>query len=242
MSGKDRAQHEIEHGKWLASGDAETTWGWGSPAGQKRAEKRGAAIIAAGGLKPAVSALELGCGTGLFTQMFAATGAQITAIDISPELVEAAKKLNPNVKFIVGRFEDLPSAPQYDAIIGSSVLHHLELDEALKKSYQLLKPGGVMAFAEPNLLNPQVAAERSFLRERFFRYVSPDETAFVRGSIAKTLRSYGFTDVQIKPFDWLHPAIPKKMIGFVEGIGRTLESTPLLREFSGSLLIYCQKA
>jgi 2-polyprenyl-3-methyl-5-hydroxy-6-metoxy-1,4-benzoquinol methylase len=237
----DRASHEIEHGKFLAAGQAESIWGWGSAAGEVRALKRARKIIAAAQLDPGVHALELGCGTGLFTQLFAKTGAHITANDISPELIELAKKQNPGVDFVVGRFEDLAESKPYDAVIGSSVLHHLELDEALQKTQQLMRRGGRFAFAEPNFLNPQVFAERTFMRKAL-NYVSPDETAFIRWSLARKLRSFGFTEIKITPFDWLHPAIPKGLIKLVEGVGGLLEKMPVLREFSGSLLISAKRA
>ena len=32
LEGMSRASHEIEHGKWLAAGDTEWIWGWGTPA------------------------------------------------------------------------------------------------------------------------------------------------------------------------------------------------------------------
>lgn len=236
----DRALHEIEHGKFLASQGAEETWGWGTPAGKRRAAKRAAKVIAAAKLGPGVRALELGCGTGMFTQVFAATGAQVTGNDISPDLVEIAKRHNPGVEFVCARFEDLPASRPYDAVIGSSVLHHLELGPALTKSFELLKPGGHFAFAEPNMLNPQVFAERTFLRKAL-KYVSPDETAFVRWSLAATLREHGFVDIRITPFDWLHPAIPDRLIEFTEAFGALVEQVPAAREFSGSLLISCKK-
>ena len=125
----------------------------------------------------------------------------------------------------------------FDAVIGSSVLHHLELPAALEKMFALLRPGGVLSFAEPNLLNPQVCAERNLRFLPCFRYVSPDETAFVRWTLARTLRTIGFHHVRIEPFDWLHPATPRPLIPVVRGLGWTLERLPLAREFAGSLCI-----
>lgn len=235
-----RALNEIEHGKFLASQGAEATWGWGSPAGKRRAERRAALVASAANLGPGKTAIELGCGTGMFTQVFTASGAQVTGNDVSPELIELAKEQNPGVQFICSRFEDLPASTTYDAVIGSSVLHHLEIEQALAKSYEILKPGGHFAFAEPNMLNPQVFAERTFLR-KLLAYVSPDETAFVRWPLARLLARHGFVDIHIKPFDWLHPAIPQPLIRPTEAAGRVLEALPLVREFSGSLLIHCLK-
>ena len=236
-----RAQREIEHGKMLAAGESEAIWGWGTAAGKARAERRAALVVAAAGLRRGDRALELGCGSGNFTQVFAATGAEITAVDISPDLIEIAKRNVPTAHFVCARFEDLPSEENYDAIIGSSVLHHLELDAALAKCRELLKPGGKLSFAEPNMLNPQVFAERTFLRKQL-SYVSPDETAFVRWQLAAKLKRFGFEGIRIVPFDWLHPAVPKSLIGIVESVGKVTEKTPFIREFAGSLLISCVRA
>lgn len=234
------AIHEIEHGRMLASSGAEALWGWGSPAGQHRAERRGAMVAAAAKLRAGISVLELGCGTGLFSAKFAETGALVTGIDISPELIEIARKKVKNAKFVCGRFEDAGFPEKFDAVVGSSVLHHLNISAALDKSRQLLVPGGRLAFAEPNMLNPQIFAERTFLRDRLAS-VSPDETAFVRWRLAHLLREHGFVEVSIQPFDWLHPAVPIRLVPSVKWVGNLLEQIPLVKEFAGSLIIRCKK-
>lgn len=241
----ERYAHEIEHGKFLAARGAEETWGWGSPAGQQRAMRRGQLVAEAAQLAPGVRALEIGCGTGLFTRLFAKSGAQILAVDISADLIDLASRYEftyQNVSFRAIPFEDqtLMTAGPFDAVIGSSVLHHLEVVNALRRIFELLKPGGTLAFAEPNMLNPQVAAERSFLRP-LFKSVSPDETAFVRWSLARKLAAIGFVDIHIKPFDWLHPATPTQLITLVQRVGRIVERIPGLREFSGSLLVSAKR-
>ena len=58
-----RAEHEINHGKWLSERDAESVWGWGSPAGRLRARHRADLIAEGAGLGPGLTAVELGCGT-----------------------------------------------------------------------------------------------------------------------------------------------------------------------------------
>ncbi|MBL7205244.1 MAG: methyltransferase domain-containing protein [Desulfobacteraceae bacterium] len=239
----ERAKHEIEHGKMLAMGDTEAIWGWGTPAGQQRSKRRGALLSKAAGLGPGVRTLEVGCGTGMFTEMFTETGAEIVAMDISPALIEKAKtrKLPPEqVQFLCQSFEDVELQGSFDAVIGSSVLHHLEISPALAAIYSLLKPGGIMAFAEPNMLNPQVFAERTFMR-RFLYYVSPDEIAFMRCSFKRQLEQAGFDDIEITPFDWLHPAIPETFIDLMSAVGRLLEKIPIVRELSGSLIISCRR-
>ena len=87
------------------------------------------------------------------------------------------------------------------------------------------------------MLNPQVFLERRFHYLPVFSYTSPDETAFVRWRLAGKLREAGFEQITITPFDWLHPATPRPLIGLVKAIGRAIESIPAIREFAGSIYI-----
>ena len=233
-----RSKHEIQHGEFLAAEDVELAWGWGTPAGRARATRRAQLVAEGAQLGPGVYALEVGCGTGMFTEMFAQTGAQLVAVDISPSLLEKARARglpSSQVQFLEKRFEDCNVEGPFDAVIGSSVLHHLELASALSKIYELLKPGGIMSFAEPNLLNPQVFVERTF--RKWFPYVSPDETAFMRWRLRGDLIRAGLEKIEVTPFDWLHPATPASMINSVRALGSCLERVPLLRNFAGSLHI-----
>ena len=246
-----RARHEIAHGRKLAAGGAESMWGWGTPAGRLRADRRCALIAEGAALRPGTTALEIGCGTGHFTERFAATGARIIAVDISPDLLElaAGRRLPADrVRFLDRRFEDVRCddpdlagwAPRgFDAVIGSSILHHLDIDAALPAIQGLLKPGGRLSFAEPNLLNPQVLMERKL--RRFFPYVSEDEWAVVRWRLSRDLRRAGFDRIAIDPFDWLHPSTPPALIPLVGGLGRFAEGVPGLREFAGSVFIRARR-
>lgn len=234
----NRSEHEILHGEKLAEGNTDLIWGWGTPAGRLRASRRAKLIIDAAQLNSSSQILEIGCGTGVFTEHFAQTKCSITAVEISETLLIKAKERKypyANVRFLNQRFEDSITNGPFDAVIGSSILHHLELETALLHIHKLLKPNGIMCFAEPNMLNPQVFAERKF--RGLFPYVSPDETAFVRWTLKGTLQKFGFIYIEIMPFDWLHPLVPEKLINFVIGIGDLLEKVPIMREFSGSLLI-----
>lgn len=243
----NRAANEIAHGRMLAGAESEAAWGWSGPAGHSRARRRADLIVSAAGMHPGRTILEIGCGTGLFTAHFAATGARIVAVDISPHLLaKAIERQLPaeHVRFEQRCAESLEpgdpafqawAADGFDAIVGSSVLHHLDIPAAIETCKRLLAPGGRMVFAEPNLLNPQVWMERRF--RSWFPYVSRDETAIVRWQLQRQLERTGFSNIVITPFDWLHPATPAPLIRVVAGAGRVFEQIPGLREFAGSVLI-----
>jgi len=230
---------EVEHGKNIAA-NAEMIWGWGTPAGLSRAERRADYLISMATVKPGKKILEVGCGTGIYTEKLAKTDADIIAIDISPDLLAQArdKIKSPKVSFLESDLENLPfSDENFDAVVGVSILHHVNVIMALKEIRRVLKPGGSIVFSEPNMLNPQVALERNIPFIRKALYNSPEETAFLRWRLAKLITDAGFSEISIRPFDFLHPLTPKPLIKIVEYLGIIIEHIPILREFAGSLLI-----
>lgn len=239
----DRIQNEVQHGEKIAN-NAVNIWGWGTPAGKARADRRASYFIQRGDIIAGKKVLEIGCGTGEFTKRIAQTGADITAIDISPDLLEIARKTIPNltVGFRVQNVEKLDFEDgSFDVVIGSSILHHLNLNPALKEVYRVLKRGGGIVFTEPNMFNPQIWLERNIPFIRKLTNNSPDETAFIRWRLKKELMNLGFKNVSIRPFDFLHPFTPSVLILFISSIGSIVEKIPLAREIAGSLLIYASK-
>jgi SAM-dependent methyltransferase len=231
------------HHRELAGQDTEAIWGWDSPAGRRRADRRGHLLAARAGIGPGRRVLELGCGTGEFTCRVAPSGARLVALDLSPDLLARARaRVGEGARFVRGNAEVLPfPAGRFDAVYGCSVLHHLDLDATLAEVRRVLRPGGRLAFSEPNLLNPQVLLmfKVRALRGRFG--VSPDEMAFTRGRITRTLRRLGFTGISVRYFDFLHPAIPGALLSLVEPPLRALERVPVLRAIAGSLLIDAER-
>jgi SAM-dependent methyltransferase len=237
---KINGNEEVFHGQRLAQRDPERIWGWGTPAGKARAQRRADWISQKALLGPGKLIVEIGCGTGLFTEKFVQTGAQVMANDISSDLLAIAetKEISrERVRFIAGRFEDWEIAGPFDAIIGSSVLHHLDVKATLAKIRKLLKPGGIMVFAEPNMLNPIIILQKNipWLKERMGD--SPDETAFVRWGVKRLLESAGFSEIEIVPRDWLLPMTPLRWIPFLQKVEPYLERMPLIKEMAGSLYI-----
>ncbi len=179
----ERNKHEIEHGRLLAGQGAESFWGWESPAGKVRAQRRARLIlsrIASGNNK---SYLEIGCGTGDFTRLLSQSGASITAVDISKDLTTIARRNlldYPKVVVITSSFENLNKESTFDTVIGSSVLHHLDIQPALAHIFNLHVPGGILSFAEPNKLNPQIMIQKNIPWIKKKMGDSPDETVFFR--------------------------------------------------------------
>jgi len=238
----NRITKEIQHGRFLAKHGAEEIWNWESPAGRQRWQRR--VQMLSGHLRLGMTVLEIGCGTGYFTRELTRRGADIVAIDVSPDLLEIAKAKYsaPNVRYEIQNAYSLTYADaMFDSVVGSSILHHLEIEEALREIYRVLKPGGTVYFTEPNMLNPQIAMQKNipWIKRRLGD--SPDETAFFRWPLRRLLEQTGYRDVRIDPFDFLHPKTPVPLIDRLNALGRFLENMPGISEFAGSLYIRAVK-
>jgi SAM-dependent methyltransferase len=105
---------------------------------------------------PSIQILEIGIGTGWFPILCKARGLSCKGLDISPQLVEYAREygrrcgVEPNVE--VANIETCElGQEQYNLIIASSVFEHVEnWQEAMRKVYVALKPGGVLFFESTN--------------------------------------------------------------------------------------------
>jgi ubiquinone/menaquinone biosynthesis C-methylase UbiE len=238
-----RKAAELAHGRAIV-GRAVRVWGQHSAAGQARVRRRSMLLREAAGLCPTAQALELGCGTGEYTVLLAGTGATMAALDISAELLDAARarRLPAAVQFLRGDAERLPFPDgRFDAVVGNAVLHHLRLDAALREIRRVLRPGGRCAFTEPNMLNPQVAVQKNVPPIKRWLGDTPHETAFIAGPLAGAFKRAGLRPERVRPFDFLHPAIPDGTVKAVRRLEAVLESLPLVSHLAGSLLIVARR-
>ena len=239
---QERIAKEIQHGRFLAEHGAGEIWNWESPAGKLRWARR--VNMLSKHLAPGMRVLELGCGTGYFTRELARSGAEIVALDVSPELLEIARAncSAPNVRYEIQNAYDLSySDAVFESVVGSSVLHHLEIQDALREIYRVLRPGGTICFTEPNMLNPQIAIQKNVAWVKRKLGDSPDETAFFRWPLRRLLEVTGYREVRIDPFDFLHPKTPVFLVNRLNSLGRFFESVPVISEFAGSLYIRAVK-
>jgi ubiquinone/menaquinone biosynthesis C-methylase UbiE len=236
---KERLISEIKHGEKIQANPGDV-WGWETPAGKLRWKRRVQMLTES--CQQGDKILELGCGTGYFTREISKLPCEVTAIDISPALLEKARSQVSNVKFLI---EDAHNTTfpdgVFDKVIGSSVLHHLEIEKAIEEIYRVLKNGGSVYFTEPNMLNPQIALQKniSWLKKRMGD--SPFETAFFRWKLIDILTKKGFKNIQVTPFDFFHPSIPRSLFFILIPFCFFLEKIFLVNQFSGSLFIRATK-
>jgi ubiquinone/menaquinone biosynthesis C-methylase UbiE len=238
-------ENELAHDKKILA-NAEKVWGRAGEAGKRRLERRAKMVIDYCQLGADKKVLEIGCGTGTLTEVLAKTGATVVATDIFPEFLKAVEGkigVNSNVSYKIADAETLEgfADASFDAVVGLSILHHLDVDKTLSNIYRVLKPGGLMAFAEPNMLNPQIALQKNIPPLKKVMGDSPDETAFFRWSFAKKIKTSNFSSNTVVPFDFLHPIIPNFLAAAVDKLGLVLEKIPFIKEIAGSVFIGAKK-
>ena len=81
-------------------------------------------------LRPTDHVVEIGCGLGRMTRALAARAGGVTAIDVSPEMLERAQRLNPNLSTVAWTAGDgttlagIPDASA-DACMSHVVFQHI---------------------------------------------------------------------------------------------------------------------
>ena len=93
--------------------------------------------------------LDVGCGTGKATTLFAQRNFQVLGIDIGEELIALARRNTskfPNVSYQVSSFEDVDLQPQsFNLIVSAQAWHWLDPAKAYEKAHNLLKNQGQIA-------------------------------------------------------------------------------------------------
>jgi ubiquinone/menaquinone biosynthesis C-methylase UbiE len=147
--------------------------------------------------------LELGCGTGDLSLQLLRRGARLTAVDVSPRMVEVARQRAPEAHFMVAPAEDtgLPSE-SFDRVVGKWVLHHVDVAAAAAEVRRLLRPGGRAAFFENQDRNPLLRAARGRLwGSRRLNWVgTEDEHPLGRDDFAALARAFDSVELAYPSF------------------------------------------
>ena len=104
-------------------------------------------VLAAGGGAVA----DLGCGPGRVTAHLAGLGLDVSGVDLSPGMVDVARRAHPGLRFAVGSLAalDLPDAGLGGALLWYSLIHTPPERQpaALAECARVLRPGGVLVLA-----------------------------------------------------------------------------------------------
>jgi SAM-dependent methyltransferase len=115
-----------------------------------------------------LDALDLGCGHAMASVVLARAGSRVTAVDLSAGyLAEGRRRAEANgvaVTFVHADAARLPFADRsFDRVWGNAILHHLDVADAGREVWRVLRPGGVAVFCEPWGENPLLELARRWL-------------------------------------------------------------------------------
>ncbi len=150
-------------------------------------------------LPPGATVLDVGCGPGWLTEYFARMGYRATGVDISPDMIDIARRrirqlafprggLGVEASFVVMDSEAFDLGQQFDAAVIYDALHHFADERAvLRNVFAHLKPGGRLFLKEPLEHHPD--APETQMEVAQFKVL---ERGFSRETLVSGLTEVGF--------------------------------------------------
>ncbi|SFF09816.1 class I SAM-dependent methyltransferase [Spirosoma endophyticum] len=153
-------------------------------------------------VKPIDRVLDLGCGSGIFSNYLAEKGCIVTGIDGSEAMIALCnqKKKVVNVRYVVQSLP-LPDPAKYapqDVVMMSSLLEYMDnMDQMLQQVRDLLKPNGLLIVSIPNQLSLYRRVERRLFRltgwPAYFAHIRHRSTA---ATFSRHLSELGFYRIE----------------------------------------------
>lgn len=190
--------------------------------------------------------LELGCGPDSQAWELAARGLSVTAIDISTAAVDLARAEATTrdlpVQFEVMNAESIGFADgSFDAVIGSSILHHLDLTRAVPEVRRVLSGGGHALFYEPSGHNPAI---------NLYRRLTPSQRSDDERPLTtedRVLLESGFDQLEVRYFHLSSlaalgllrtPWFDRAAAALERFDGRLFKRVPPLRKYAWVMVIH----
>jgi SAM-dependent methyltransferase len=140
-------------------------------------------------------ACDLGCGPGHIARYLQARGVEVCGVDLSPAMVERARRLTPGVEFCQGDMMALEvSDGAWAGIVAFYSIIHIprgDMAQALRELWRVLRPGGIL------LLAFHIGDDSIHLDEWWGQKVCVDFFFFRSDEMATYLREAGFAIEEI---------------------------------------------
>lgn len=215
-----------------------------------------AVILEAARLRPGARVLDVGCGAGDLSLELLERGARVTALDVSPGMVDVARR-RVERHFPGAEFEGIAAPAEeaaleegaYDAIVGRYVLHHIDPASGGASLARALRPGGRAVFLETSGRNPLLMLARDHLAGRagIPRFGTPDERPMTDDDIAAFGSSFRSVAAEYPVFEFA-TLVDRQVLRFrspaatraLRGIDRTLGRSQRMRSYSFRVLVVAQ--
>lgn len=167
------------------------------------------------------TALDVGCGTGRIAISLASEGIRVTAIDISEEILSAARKkakefnVTDEITFKIGDAENL-KFPQssFDAIISVEVLQHIKEPQRVIRNFLMIaKSYCIITVPDRNYVD-----KRQHILKRFARLIYYND--FMK-SIRKQMFKIG---LPTEPMPYFKAYFQNEIVNYIKSCKCTIEN------------------
>jgi len=156
----------------FAAADVGVLYDRGRPFHHPRSLERIIAIVGTGAVD---RALDIACGTGMSTVALGAHAAQVVGVDLSPEMLRAARRA-PGVGYLLGSAEGMPFvAGTFGAATCCSGVHWFDQQAFFAELRRVLRPGGWVALYDHYFIGEMAGVPEfgDWLLEALGRYPLP---------------------------------------------------------------------
>jgi SAM-dependent methyltransferase len=162
---------------------------------QETNERLVAAFAELSSLPRGARVADLGCGSGVFTELLRRHGYQSTGLDISAKLVALGQRKYPGLELVEGDAENLPfETASLDGVLLSGLVHHFPDPRRLVSEVsRVLRNGGRFVAFDPNRMNPFMWLFRDRASPFYSSVgVTGNERPVLAWKIAQVFRNEGF--------------------------------------------------
>lgn len=187
-------------------------------------------LLDAAGAGQGTRLLDVGTGIGTVAAEASARGAQVTAVDAEPGMIELARHNAPDAEFRLAVLPDLPFASgSFDAVVANFVVNHVGRPAAVVAAMRgATRPGGRVAAtiwcspagAGHELLDRALETAGARRPADSPRLDPAEDFPRTAEGFAALCAAAGLCDVSCEPVDWDHVAAPEEWwSGAAAGVG-----------------------
>ncbi|EGE40392.1 methyltransferase domain-containing protein [Streptomyces sp. SID4928] len=160
----------------------------------------GGLMLSAAASRPDHAVLDVACGTGLVSRLFAGRVRRLTGVDITPEMAERARDVLDEL--VIAPAEELPFADgAFDLVVCRQGIQFMTLPDAVREMVRVTRPGGrvvlthLCAYGDDDRDEyAEILRLRNPARRHFFR--AGDVEALLAGAGCAPVRSQRHVSVE----------------------------------------------
>ncbi len=189
----------------------------------------------------AVTALDVGAGTGLLAERLTDAGLDVVALDPFPLMLEQVQGRRPELRTVVASGEAIPfPEASFELTYSVAVLHHIAEPERVRRTLaemvRVTRPGGRILIWDHNPLNPYWP----LLMKRVPQDVGTERLVPLREVVAG-LEASGATVLRAERRGLMPEFVPRALLAAAARAEALVEATPGLRALCSHNVVLAAK-